>query len=385
MATLLVVPSEPLAFYVQKGELKPRYYNPRDLFSEIHVLEPSDAKECPPSARSLFGSAEVSVHPLGPVRWTDPRNGPLSAPRRARLLGEIERLRPDVIRAYDALAAGWSARAASEFLGVPYVVSVHINLDVDVRRSLLRRKRWRGLLLHLFTRVAVERPVLRDAVVVVAAYEFAARYVHAMGRRDAEMIYNRADTVRFSPSPTRASGPGTRVLTVGSAIPERGLDLALDAIAMTACSLTVVGQGPERAALEARAAALGIADRVSFVSRVANAEMPRVYRDADIYLSTLQLGGVSIPVLEAAASGLPIIGVRPLPGEEPEIVPDVGVVCARSARAVAAELRRLATDPDLRRRLGDRARSWSTSRPDPEDQESMMYKRVIATVDDRRG
>jgi len=377
MPTLLVAPSDSLRAYVDKGELKPRYFNARDTFTDVHVLEPSEDAECPREARVLFGAANVTVHPCGPVDWWSLRRGPLSRWRTARAVTAAEEARPDVIRAYDPLAAGWLARAAALRAGVPYIVSVHTSFDRDVRRGLLRRRRWRGLALHLFTRRWVERPVLRGAARVIAIHRFVARYVAAMGRRDSVLIYNRADTDRFSPPLARPARPRAHVLTVGSAIPERGLDLALAAMARTDCELVIVGRGPEKGRLESLARENGLGDRVRFVDRVPNEDMPGVYRDADIYLSTVAIGGVVIPVLEAAASGLPIVAARPFKGEDPEIADEVGIVSERDPDAIAAAIRHLAGDLGERERMGTRARAWSERRSDPEADEAALYRDLL--------
>lgn len=381
-----MAPADPLAYYVEKGEIKPRYYNPNDRFTDVHVLDPSSATSCPGEAAAMFGDARVTVHPLGPVNWRSVRQGPLSSARTGRARAVARLISPDVVRAYDPLAAGWAARAAAQAAGVSYVVSVHTNFDVTVRRSLFERRRWRGLLLHLFTRMAVERPVLRDAAAVIAVYRFAADYVRHMGRRDVLVLYNRVDRDRFVP---RADGkPRTeariRALCVGTAIPERGLDLALQAIASTECELVLVGRGPERPRLQSLAGALGVADRVRFIDRVPNSELPAVYHEADIYVSPHRIGGVSIPVLEAAACGLPIVAVRPLRGVDPEIVPEIGIVCEPTPEALASALRALAEDEALRTELGARARSWAAARPDPEEEEAAVYERVLAAAASRR-
>jgi glycosyltransferase involved in cell wall biosynthesis len=378
MPTLLVAPADSLLAYVEKGELKPRYFNPRDLFEHVHVLEPSSSDTCPPAARLLFGDADVTVHPVGTVDWWSVRRGPLSSWRARRARDVALAVAPDVIRSYDPLAGGLLARVAAQSARRPWVVSVHTNFDVDVRANLLRRRRWRGVALHWITRWAVEHRVLRDATRVIAAYGFVADYVRVMGRHDVRIIYNRADPSHFRPHiGTARRGTRVRGITVGSAIPERGLALVIEAVARTECELIVVGRGPERPMLERLARDLGIEARVRFVDRVPNADLPAVYGDADLYISGLGIGGVSIPVLEAAASGLPLIGVRPYPGVEPEIVDQLGMVTDRDPVSLADAIRRLANDPDERTRLGRRAREWSETRPDPELQEAALYQELL--------
>jgi len=71
-------------------------------------------------------------------------------------------------------------------------------------------------------------------------------------------------------------------------------------------TLTLVGAGPEERALRSQVASLGLRN-VTFAGRVAPAEMPRYYADADIYVQTPAIDNMPVSVLEAFASGLPVV------------------------------------------------------------------------------
>ncbi len=150
-----------------------------------------------------------------------------------------------------------------------------------------------------------------------------------------------------------------RVVFTGRLHPQKNLGLLLDAwpeVAMaTGASLVLVGQGEERDALLARAATLGIADRVHLAGGVAD---PSGYlRAADAFALPSLAEGMSNSLLEAMATGLPclataiggntdLLSAGPagllLPGDDPG--------------AWSAALIRVLTDPALARDLGSRAR-----------------------------
>lgn len=74
----------------------------------------------------------------------------------------------------------------------------------------------------------------------------------------------------------------------------------------------IAGEGPEREGLEREAATLGVSDHVQFLGRVPPDEMPRLLREADVYVSTSLYDGTSVSLLEAMASGcFPVVSDIP--------------------------------------------------------------------------
>jgi glycosyltransferase involved in cell wall biosynthesis len=118
--------------------------------------------------------------------------------------------------------------------------------------------------------------------------------------------------------------------------------------------LLVVGDGPERQALERLSAECGIRDRVTFTGVRDDA------RDwlagCDVYANSSISEGVSLTILEAMAAGLPVVATRV--GGTPEVVNEAcgRLVPPRDAAALARALGDLAAAPAVRRSLGREAR-----------------------------
>lgn len=138
------------------------------------------------------------------------------------------------------------------------------------------------------------------------------------------------DAARFHPDPDpghRAlrerfglAGRDRWALTVARLVPHKGVDVALEAVAALSraghdLGYAVVGEGPARPALEAQAASLGIADRVRWLGAVPDEALPGCYAAADFYLGLSreegpQAEGFGLALLEAQASGVPVVGGR---------------------------------------------------------------------------
>jgi glycosyltransferase involved in cell wall biosynthesis len=119
--------------------------------------------------------------------------------------------------------------------------------------------------------------------------------------------------------------------------------------------LVVVGDGPERPALEARTASLGLESRVTFLGHREDAR--RWLSAADVYVSSSVSEGISLTILEGMAAGLPVLATAV--GGTPEIVDANSglLVPARDPGALAEAIVALARDPDRRQRLGQAARA----------------------------
>jgi glycosyltransferase involved in cell wall biosynthesis len=162
------------------------------------------------------------------------------------------------------------------------------------------------------------------------------------------------DPALFVPD-NRARDP-QRVPLIGYAgrlVPEKGVDLLIRAAAQLAgqhvpIRLRIIGQGPERAALEALAQSLGIATSVEFTGAVSSLDMPRHFQELDGFVlpsRTLpnwkeQFGRV---LIEAMACGVPVVGSDS--GAIPEVLDGVGWLFPEgNASALADQLRAMLSD-----------------------------------------
>jgi glycosyltransferase involved in cell wall biosynthesis len=120
-------------------------------------------------------------------------------------------------------------------------------------------------------------------------------------------------------------------------------------------SLLVIGDGPERAQLEAVARASGAAASIRFLGHREDAR--DLLAACDLYANSSISEGISLTILEAMAAGLPVVATHV--GGTPEIVDSTcgRLVPSRDPDALAGMLAALARDPALRRELGREARA----------------------------
>jgi GalNAc-alpha-(1->4)-GalNAc-alpha-(1->3)-diNAcBac-PP-undecaprenol alpha-1,4-N-acetyl-D-galactosaminyltransferase len=153
---------------------------------------------------------------------------------------------------------------------------------------------------------------------------------------------------------------GNSVIAMGRLGREKGFDLLLDAFARSQLPtagwhLTILGDGPERAALQTQAAAFGLTPSTRFAGVVAD---PFLWlRRADIFVLSSRFEGFPNALLEAMACGLAVIAFDCESGPRAIVRPDHDglLVPAEDVGALSKALETLASDEALRRRLGDAA------------------------------
>lgn len=152
--------------------------------------------------------------------------------------------------------------------------------------------------------------------------------------------------------------------TVGRLDPVKNLSLLLHAHKLligrhAGARLVIVGDGPERDALQAQVGALGMADAVIFAGY--RADVRAILPAFDAYANTSTYEGISLTILEAMAAALPVVATGV--GGNPEVVIDheTGRVVPGRSQAFAAALLELARDPLRRHRMGEAGR-WRVTR-----------------------
>lgn len=158
----------------------------------------------------------------------------------------------------------------------------------------------------------------------------------------------------------RARVPGPRILFVGRFVYYKGLDVLIEAMAHCPGTLVLVGDGPLESDLRKQVEASGLGQRVLFVGRVSDDELPAYYHASDVFVlpSVAETETYGLVQVEAMAAGVPVVSTN-LPTGVPWVNRDgqTGlIVPPGKAMALADALRGLLDDAPLRCQLGENGR-----------------------------
>lgn len=187
------------------------------------------------------------------------------------------------------------------------------------------------------------------------------------------VMRNGVDLQRFAPQSQAAARqalglsaePQQLLLSVGHLIDRKGHDLAIRALAALApdhpqARLVIIGEGPERAALQALACELGVQDKVRLTGALPQTDLPTWYSAADVLVLASSREGWANVLLEAMACGTPVVASRIWGTPEVVTAPEAGrLVDARTGEAFARELRVLLSAPPERARTRAYAEGYS--------------------------
>lgn len=257
----------------------------------------------------------------------------------------------------------------AEFFWPDGVAAMHLAAALEIPFSVKAR----GSDIHFWgRRTGIRRQMLEAAERaggLLAVSEALKRDMTALGMAEAKIRVHRtgADLDLFRPrdraAAKRALGiEGTLLIAVGALIPLKGHRLAVEALAaLPEATLLVVGDGPERRALERLAGRLGVTGRVRFLGAWPHSELPDLLGAADLLVHASEREGLANVWIEALACGTPVIAANV--GGAPEAIdrPEAGRLVPRSAEAIAAAVRELLAhppDPGAVRRAAERF-SWA--------------------------
>jgi glycosyltransferase involved in cell wall biosynthesis len=293
--------------------------------------------------------------------------------------------RPVLIHAHFGVEAVYAMELADR-LDVPLVTTFH-GFDATMRARELLASRKPSWIQYLAKRAQLAR---RGALFIGVSRFIVERLVRlGFPAERTRLHYIGVDPATFA---RRAPAAEPVVLHVARLVEKKGTRYLLDAFARIAgkhpdARLVVIGAGPLRAQLARRAAELKISARVSWLGAAAHAEVRAwLERAAVLCLPSCTAAngdaeGLGQALLEAAASGVPVVATRH--GGIPEAVEDgrTGyLVAERDADGLAAALDALLGSESLRSAFGDSARRFARERFDLHEQTrglERLYEAVL--------
>ncbi len=290
---------------------------------------------------------EERILDLGvPVVWVGQSHSRLDRLRRVIMC--LKNIKPDIIQSQHFYTNLYVA-VAGRLLGVRHIGAMRNDGVSEVRDV--------GRLLGAIS--------LRFPMFIAANSRRASTSAKSMGANDSRIFFlpNVVDTAAFQPSNREYKGK-VRLLAVGRLVAQKRMDRFISIVARLQSrvgipvSAIIVGTGPLEAALKAQARGLlSDEDAIEFCGAVS--DMKSVYNQADIFVLTSDWEGTPNVVLEAMASGLPVVATN-VGGVSDIVVHDKTgfLVEPKEDSELLSYLEKLATDASLRRRFGDAGRGF---------------------------
>lgn len=356
----------------------------RALGHQVEVFAPKFPDYC---------DAEPGIHRLPAVRYMQMPPFYIAAPAAPRAALALRRTRFDIIHTHSPLSLGGLAYLSAHLKHVPLVYTYHTSLCdythyiklIGETRAAVRAAGW-------FSTFTCNRA---DHIVTPSAkFERLLREQHV--RPPIHVIPNGIDLDPFRAP--QAPGSWRRrlgldsnaplLLYVGRLAPEKRIDFLIEAFSRIACHypdarFVLAGDGSARPALEKQAAASRAADRIHFLGMVERRDLPDLLHDTDLFLSASTSEVHPLSMIEALASGLPVVAVHDEALKEMVIEGENGRLTPRELEPFVGAAQSLLADPTGRRAWGQASRKLS-EKYSIEAQVAVLTRLYRESIDQKR-
>jgi glycosyltransferase involved in cell wall biosynthesis len=352
---LLVIIPDRLSVLIQKGEVVPRYYNPGNLFDEVHIMMTNDDRPDPKLVQSMVGDAKLVLHNFLPpehfFRNTLGWQPFLMKHWLEAFFHIVQKIMPSLVRTHNNFMEGYLASEAKRVFSIPYVTSLHGVWDVDDLATFKSR-------IHRVFSKKLEIITLINADAVICVYSAILNYAKVHGSNNPYLIHNFVGGDYIKQKTTWELSNPIRFITVNRQLPEKNPENIIRALSFLDCDFkyTLIGDGQLHDHLKDLARTLGVYEKIEFIKSLPNKDVCSLYVQSDFMMSNCHYKGISKTIIEAGLSGLPIILNNYRDGYKlTEYVGDWTFNCEDTPESYAEAINHLIQNTSDRKALGERA------------------------------
>jgi glycosyltransferase involved in cell wall biosynthesis len=369
---LCIFPTDPIIKYFQKGEIKDRYFNPLNIFDEIHIISLTERDIEESKVQTLVGNAKLKIYSVGNCSIIN-RHKKLK-----EILQLVNSINPDVIRTFNSLLPGWFAANCSKNLKIPLFVSLHTQYDYS--RKIIKGKNFKKYLALKFSEKFIESFVIKNANKITMVYGIIEPYVKKYNKNKPEILPNRINCEQFSTEEKIMMKTKSSIISVGRLIEPKNHQCLIRAMKEIDSHLLIIGDGPLFTELNNLIKSLDLEKKVSIKKAVSNDKIQNYYKSATIFALShdTELEDLPIPILEAMATGLPI--VIPFPKNEKSLnLENIVIFSERNPKSFAKNIKMILDNDELKRNLSQKSlkKSKEFDYKIVEKREAEIYQELI--------
>ena len=338
---LCVFPNDPLQAYFDKGEIKERYYNPENLFDEIHFITLTENDIDVDKIQTIGGTAKIFIHAVGKINIKNRKK------HLKKILKLCKKINPDVIRAFNPLIEGWLAANCAREIKKPFLISLHTQYDYNRKLAKNNLKKYLAL---KYTEKFIEPFVLNSADKIIVVYKIIQSYVTKHSSKNSEVLHNKVDCNRFFGGKIIEELPQPMILSVGNLISVKNHKILIKSMKKINAYLLIVGNGELYSELNKLIVECGVQDKVTIKKSVPNNQIQNYYKSAKVFALAYntEVETLPMPVMEAMATGLPIVIPFPKEGFS-EGLEKIAMFTKNNEKSFIENINKLLDDDDLQR------------------------------------
>ena len=288
----------------------------------------------------------------------------------------VDKIHADVYESHAVSGYGYLKALKKRRIEQPFIQTVH-GVLADEHGQLLRtrsltiRAKIANLIMWQLSKLEMESA--RNATLVVTVSQYSARKIgqfYGIDKKKIRVVPNGVDTQRFKPSEgckplMHEIGLDSKlcVLFVGRLIPRKGLNYLVEAASLIAkeysqTKFLIVGNGPQKHQMLSHLEKMNLSRNFVFLGDVSENVLPVLYDCADVFVLPSIQEGQGIALLEAQASGKPVVAFNVGGVPEAVLTGKTGLLVKPDSNKLADAIMKLLTNWTLRKKMGELGRKF---------------------------
>ena len=371
---LCIFPNDPLQAYFDKGEIKERYYNPENIFDEIHFITLTDNDVDVDKIQTIGGTAKIIIHSVGKINIKNRKK------YQKDIVELCKKINPDIIRAFNPLIEGWLAANCAKELEKPFFVSLHTQYDHNRKLAKSNLKKYLAL---KYTEKFIEPFVLNSADKIIVVYRIIQSYVTKHSSKESQVLHNKVDCNRFFSAKVIEKLSQPMILSVGNLISVKNHKILIKSMKEINAHLLIIGNGELFEELNQLIIECGVQNKVTIKKSVPNNQIQDYYKSAKIFALAYntEVESLPIPVIEAMAAGLPVVIPFPKEGFS-EGLEKTAIFSKNNEKSFTENIQKLLNNEELREKFSilsvDKAKEFDAQKI--EKREAEIYLELLKKV-----
>jgi len=372
--SLAVILSCPLTSILDKGEVTERYYNPGEVFDDVHIILCNDDMPDPIKVQTMIGKARLHLHnlPVPPrffwrsLGWQN-RFMKSWLDQAKALAAELD---ISLIRCHGPYINATVAQAFRKVTGAPVTISLHHRPDAPPKGlGFADKLRWRAL-------EALNARELKAADVVFAVYRSQLSYLNNLGVKNIKLAYNVLNPIDIPKKTDYDINGKVKIISVGRLTLGKNPENLIRAVAANESAiLDIIGDGELRPQLEQIVQSLRADERIRFISNMSNDDICNTLASYDIFAAHNDYPGVPKAVVEPMLAAVPVLLNQPPDEDIPEITSDVCLMVENSPEGYGLGISKLVADQQFRKTLANQGHEMASELWSPHHAEA-KYARI---------
>lgn len=364
---LLVIIPDKLSVLINKGEVVPRYYNPGNVFDEVHIMMTNDDKPDPDLVKSMVGDAELFLYNFPPPPHFFRNTFGWQPFLMKKWLYEssdiVRKINPSIVRCYGMHLNLSIGSYCKDKFNIPLLVSMHTHPLLDSHKEELSIKE------KIIKKYSIKfSRYLKNANLILPVYIGIENFLNDKGLSNYKTLYN---SVRIDESMCKKDFKISnifKIVCVGQQIYNKNPENIIKAISkLEGVSLDIIGTGKLNSYLKKLVNDLKVEKKVKFIDSIRNDELCQKLITYDCFSASIDCIGISKTLIESFLLKLPVLINKNSHTEVPELNDSICLRVKDTEEGYINGINKFINDKKLRINLAENAYKTAWEKWSPQE------------------